>query len=235
MSSRRKKIPLGLRASLLAQARNGCFAHRLSWHHRVTLDRGVSKKSLPLDIHHVRFVSAGGDDGPENLAPLCALCHRIIHDTGLLGHLDATPENIRAAWNTWTSFRDIEVEQAVGLQSPVKHAVVDLATYSLRPRFAIGAEVNYMEARTAILNSTVGRLCVTDPYFPFPHPSHPTEIISWTLTCDRCGPPPPWNVVPASEYLLRTVMPIQLIAPIVMLLDRRDHPVLYGNEEQRTM
>lgn len=129
----RKKIPLTMQRMLVAQARGGCFAHRISWFQRVYDDDEASKKILPLDIHHVRFVSAGGDNSAENLVPLCPLCHRIIHATGQLGRTKATPENIRAAWELWLSFVTLCIGHRIGVADPVIEVAVALPTYALSP------------------------------------------------------------------------------------------------------
>lgn len=35
-----------------------------------------------LNVHHIKYVSEGGDDSPENLKTLCIRCHNKIHFGG---------------------------------------------------------------------------------------------------------------------------------------------------------
>lgn len=233
--AKRKKIPTRTKQSLLAQARGGCFAHRISWLGRVDTDRQASKKVVPLDIHHVRFVSAGGNNTEENLVPLCPLCHRFIHDTNQLGYSDATPDTIRAAWELWLSFSRLSIGRRVGVEEPPVEVTVALPTYALNPRFSIGAEVNYEEARIAIIEAVVLSLAEADPHFPFPAPNGSVGPSLWSLSSDEKAPSPPWTAVDAHTVMNRLHAPITLTAPCVVSLTRKRHSTLGGSEDQRTL
>ncbi|HET19508.1 MAG TPA: HNH endonuclease [Chromatiales bacterium] len=40
----------------------------------------VCSERRSLEVHHIRFRSAGGDDHPQNLVTLCAFHHHALHD-----------------------------------------------------------------------------------------------------------------------------------------------------------
>lgn len=40
--------------------------------------------SFNLETHHIKSKGSGGDDVPENLVCLCAVCHRTVHDGNIL-------------------------------------------------------------------------------------------------------------------------------------------------------
>ena len=42
---------------------------------------GESKDGF-VTFHHVKTRGSGGNDNPENLMPLCAWCHHLIHKIG---------------------------------------------------------------------------------------------------------------------------------------------------------
>lgn len=232
--SKRKKLPRAVERSLLSEARGGCFVHRITWARRVLQDEEASKKALPLDIHHVVFVSAGGDDSPSNLMPLCPLCHRFIHHDGRLGNIDATPENLRVEWDRWRSFAALQIGRQVGDVGPHVELNVDLPTYALRPRFLIAKEVAYSRARLAVLEATLLTLADSDPHFAFASPRGPVGFGHWSLSCDEQAQTP-WDEVLAHEVLVDVKSAVTLTAPQLMLLNRTRHPVLEGSEEQRTL
>jgi hypothetical protein len=231
----RRKLSLKTRRIQLKQSRAGCFAHRISWHQRVDEDETASKKSLPLDIHHVEFVSAGGDDSPENLVPICPLCHREIHQKNALGRESATPQNIRAAWELWLALGALSLDCTLGLEPPFLSVSVDLPTYCLRPHFLVGADLRYQAARIALLDAVLTPLANVDRHFPFPRPTGPIRVPSWLLSCDALAPSPAWDALEAHSVLARVRTPITLRSPLVITLSRERRTLLEGNEEQRTL
>ena len=46
----------------------------------------VCSERRSLEVHHIRFRSAGGEDSPHNLVTLCAFHHRALHDGRLRIH-----------------------------------------------------------------------------------------------------------------------------------------------------
>jgi hypothetical protein len=233
--AKRKKIPVSTKRRLLARARGGCFAHRISWYGRVDTDDDASKKALPLDIHHVQFVSAGGGNAEENLVPVCPLCHRFIHDTKKLGRVDATPESIRAAWELWLSFGTLPLGRRIGVADPAIEVTVALPTYALNPRFVIGADVNYQEVRDTIVEAVVLSLAAADPHFAFPDPRGAAGPSLWFLSSDGRSPAAQWNTISAHVVMNQIHAPITLKAPCIIALTQKRHPILEGNEEQRTL
>lgn len=230
----RKKLPTKIKKLLLEQARGGCFAHRISWHQRVEVEETASKKVLPLDMHHVKFVSAGGDDSPANLVPLCPLCHREIHQNGMLGREPATPANIHAAWELWLAIGALPLERTFGTEEPFLTIFIELPTYQLCPRFLVGADLPYQAARLALLEAVLNPLASADRHFAFPRPTSPVALSSWALSCDKLAPPP-WNAIQAHRVLSLVRTPITLTSPLIITLAQGRRPVLDGNEEQRTI
>ncbi len=72
----RASIKPSVRREVLARDRHRC---------RV---KGCGRTSF-LEVHHLVPRSAGGENKPENLVTLCASCHRLLHERGLVdGALD---------------------------------------------------------------------------------------------------------------------------------------------------
>ncbi|MFC1573036.1 HNH endonuclease, partial [Candidatus Eisenbacteria bacterium] len=67
----RSAIPPGARARVLARDQHRCQTP------------GCTRTRF-LEIHHVRPVSQGGSNRPENLTTLCSGCHRLRHSCGRL-------------------------------------------------------------------------------------------------------------------------------------------------------
>lgn len=230
---KRKKLPAKLRRDLLAASRGACFAHRMTWIHRIEGDPAAAKR-MPLDIHHVVFYSLGGDDLATNLVPLCPLCHRLLHEDGRIGKQVATAETVRAAWDLWCSFAGLDIGRSLGYGHPVAGVRVAVPTYGLTPEFKVDAAISYSGMREAIIKAVVLTLADADPYFAFPHPRTPIGLSNWQVSCDDVVPGP-WDAVPASKAIKGISAPISLTAPVIVTLNRRPLPTLTGSEEQRTI
>jgi hypothetical protein len=104
----------------------------LTWFIRVEDDTEALKHDLPLDLHHVEFVSAGGEDSLGNLVPVCPLCHRVIHKFGVIGHdMNATHEQIKALWQLWVAIGELPLGGPLGSAPPLVSVMVDVPTYAL--------------------------------------------------------------------------------------------------------
>ena len=68
----RATIPPSMRREVLMRDRYRC---------RV---RGCGHAGF-LELHHIVPRSEGGENRPENLVTLCASCHRLLHERGLVG------------------------------------------------------------------------------------------------------------------------------------------------------
>lgn len=66
MTNRRLKIPLQIKQQVLHEAGYKC-------------GNPTCRSILTLDIHHLDYVSEGGDNSPSNLLALCPNCHSLHH------------------------------------------------------------------------------------------------------------------------------------------------------------
>lgn len=75
---RRKTLPVATRTLVLHECGYKC-------------SNPTCRMVLTLDIHHIEYVSNGGNDTPENLVALCPNCHALHHK----GHI---PQVSLRAW-----------------------------------------------------------------------------------------------------------------------------------------
>lgn len=66
MTGKRKSLPVDVRKLVLHEAGYRCA-------------NPVCRHILTLDIHHLEYVSQGGQDTPDNLVALCPNCHSLHH------------------------------------------------------------------------------------------------------------------------------------------------------------
>lgn len=174
---------------------------------------------IPLDVHHVLFVSAGGDNSPANLVPLCPLCHRVLHESGKLGRNDVTPELIRGEWERWLSLGTLTAETPIGNLTQSFKAYVRLNIYHVTIPFVIGQSETYAAARQYIIAHVLRKLEALDEHCPFsasvlfPH--------FWDCTAERIAPAP-WDEVTAQSVLAQMSQPMNLIALIPVVASAGD-------------
>lgn len=66
MMGKRKSLPIDVRKLVLHESGYRC-------------GNPVCRHILTLDIHHLHYVSDGGEDTPDNLLALCPNCHALHH------------------------------------------------------------------------------------------------------------------------------------------------------------
>lgn len=223
-------ITKATREEILRQARYRCCLHRIAWIDLVAHDAQASKWH-PLEVHHVVFRSCGGSDDPANLVPLCPSCHTIIHTSRTLGGMNLDDDKLKALWALWQTFA-VKVGSSlhIGDGPSAAKAVVRLGAYGLDVVASVDNAVSFVDARRSILDATVGVLGAIDPYFPFPR--GPVEPAFWATSFDDILLP--WNEHTAAEVFAQVNVPMTLMAPVIITLDRTPRPHLGGNDEQRT-
>jgi len=80
MTTKRQKIPLQIKQQVLHEGGYKC-------------GNPTCRSILTLDIHHLEYVSEGGDNNPSNLLALCPNCHSLHHK----GHI---PLQSLRTWKT---------------------------------------------------------------------------------------------------------------------------------------
>ena len=78
MPAKRRTIDIGIKLQVLHEAGYKC-------------SNPTCRTIITLDIHHLDYVSKGGDNNPSNLLALCPNCHQLHHK----GHI---PEASIRAW-----------------------------------------------------------------------------------------------------------------------------------------
>jgi len=224
-------IPKALRSKIFEQGRHRCCLHRLAWLD-IAVDDPGSPKWRPLEIHHVIFQSCGGTDEPDNLVPLCPSCHALIHGKRRIGGINVDDEKLRDLWGLWVRLASVVPStHHVGIGPPAAAAKLVLNVYGLEVNVTVDDMVSFSEARSSLLDASIGVLAAADPYFPFP--SGRLESASWETSFD--GILKPWNRHPAAVVFANAKVPLRATAPVVITLDTIPRPQLYGSEEQRTI
>jgi hypothetical protein len=121
------------------------------------------------------------------------------------------------------------IPSSLGVLEIRESSPLGLPTYALNPEMLIGTDVRYGSARGAILDAVVTTLAKADPYFPFPSADRASTL--WSLSSDDHAEKP-WNDIGAQDVFRSLGRAVTLQAPRLVLLTRRRHPVVEGNDEQ---
>lgn len=174
-------------------------------------------KFEPLHLHHVVFRSLGGSDEASNLVPICPTCHAMLHDGRRIGEEFVTDQELKTLWALWKRFREaVPALQRVGADEPTIRTRVFMDVYGLDTEFDVDGSIRYADARTLILQKTIGVLSIIDPHFPFAHGV--IEPVQWDLSSDQFAQAGQWKTQVAAEVLGASEQPLRLQARPVFAL-----------------